>query len=368
MDFDFAPEQVELRHAVSRWLQGEYGERRRRQTMADGGWDPQAWRSFTELGLSGLAIGEAHGGMGMGAIEAMIVMEEFGRHAVPEPLGHVWLGAQLIQRFAPEHMASAWLPRIAAGEAWVALAHQERSHRYAIDRCVARAERDGEGRFLVSGQKDLIPAGDQARALIVPAMLDGAQALFLVPLPQDATHVEGYRTLDGRAAATATLRGAVAECLTADGVGALEWGIGLGIAHLCAEAVGLMEHAMALTIAHLNTRQQFGRPLAEFQVLRHRVADMKMEIELSRSMSYCASLRLEAEAPVRRLALSQAKYQLSRSMQWVGQQAVQLHGAIGLTDEYGLSDYVRRLQQLEYTFGDGAHHLAILSEAQFADA
>ncbi|MDR7094591.1 acyl-CoA dehydrogenase family protein [Hydrogenophaga laconesensis] len=367
MDFDFADEQVELRQAVSRWLEREYGQQRRRRTMADGGWDSQAWRSFSELGLCGLPIGEAHGGMGMGAIEAMIVMEEFGRHAVPEPLGHAWLGAQLIQRCAPAHMASAWLPRIAAGEAWVALAHQERGHRHVIDRCTAKADRDGEGRFLISGQKDLIPAGDKAQALIVPAMLDGAQALFLVSLPQAAVRMEVYRTVDGRGAATATLRQAEAQCLSAD-VGALEWGIGLGIAHLCAEAVGLMEHAMALTIAHLNTRQQFGRPLAEFQVLRHRVADMKMEIELSRSMSYWASLGLEAEAPARRLALSQAKYQLSRSMKWVGQQAVQLHGAIGLTDEYGLSDYVRRLYQLEYTFGDGPHHLAILSEAQFADA
>ncbi|WP_066266606.1 acyl-CoA dehydrogenase family protein [Hydrogenophaga palleronii] len=368
MDFDFLDEQVELRHAVARWLQGEYGAERRRRTMAGGGWDPQAWRSFADLGLTGLPIAEEQGGMGMGAIEAMIVMEEFGRHAVLEPLGLAWLGSQLIQRFAPAHLAGAWLPRMAAGEAWVALAHQERGSRYAVDRCTARAVRDGEGRLLITGQKDLVPSGDQAQALIVPAMLDGVRALFLVPLPQDGVTLESYRTLDGRRAATATLRNAQGECLSTDGDGALEWGIGLGIAHLCAEAVGLMEHTMALTIEHLNMRQQFGRPLADFQVLRHRVADMKMEIELSRSMSYCASLQLQADAPARRVALSQAKYQLSQSMKRVGQQAVQLHGAIGLTDEYELSDYYKRLNQLEYTFGDGAHHLAILSEAQFADA
>ncbi len=368
MDFDFLDEQVELRHAVARWLQGEYGAERRRRTMANGGWDPQAWGSFADLGLTGLPIAAEQGGMGMGAIESMIVMEEFGRHAVLEPLGMAWLGALLIQHHAPVHMRSAWLPRVATGEAWVALAHQERGSRYAIDRCTAVAVRDSEGRFLISGHKDLVRAGDKAQALIVPAMLDDVQALFLVSLPQDAVTLGSYRTLDGRRAATATFRNAQGECLSTDGAEVLEWGIGVGIAHLCAEAVGLMEHTMTLTAEHLNTRQQFGRPLADFQVLRHRVADMKMEIELSRSMSYYASLRLQADAPARRMALSQAKYQLSQSMKRVGEQAVQLHGAIGLTDEYELSNYFKRLTQLEYTFGDSAHHLAILSEAQFANA
>lgn len=368
MDFDFTDEQMELRHAVARWLQDKYGAERRRRTLAEGGWDPQAWRSFAELGLTALPIAEAQGGMGLGAVEAMIVMEEFGRNAVPEPLGLAWLGARMIEHFGPTPMNASWLPQIAAGDAWVALAHQERGNRYAIDRCAARAERGPEGQFLISGQKDLVPAGDKAQALIVPAMLDGAQALFLVPIPQEGVSLESYRTLDGRRAATASLRNACGECVTTDGTRALEWGIGLGIAYLCAEAVGIMEHAMALTVAHLNTRQQFGRPLADFQVLRHRVADMKMEIELSRSMSYSASLRLQAEAGARRLALSQAKYQLSQSMKWVGQQAIQLHGAIGLTDEYALSEDFKRLNQLEYTFGDAAHHLAILSRAQFAEA
>jgi alkylation response protein AidB-like acyl-CoA dehydrogenase len=368
MNFDFLDEQVELRHAVARWLQGEYGAERRRQTMADDGWDPEAWRSFVNLGLTSLPIAEEYGGMGLGAIEAMIVMEEFGRHAVVEPLGTAWLGAMLIQHLAPAHMAQAWLPRIATGDAWVALAHQERGSRYATDRCTTRAVRDGVTKLLISGQKDLVPAGDLAQALIVPAMLDDVQALFLVPVRQDGVALESYRTLDGRRAATVTLRNAQGECLSTDGARALEWGLGLGIAYLCAEAVGLMEHTMALTTEHLNTRQQFGKPLADFQVLRHRVADMKMEIELSRSMSYFANLQLQADVPARLVALSQAKYQLSQSMKRVGQHAVQLHGAIGLTHEYGLSDYFKRLNQLEYCYGDGAHHLARLSEAQFAKA
>lgn len=368
MDFEFLDEQVELRQAVARWLQGEYSMERRRRTMAAGGFDPEAWKAFATLGLTGLPIDEAHGGMGMGAVEAMLVMEAFGRAAVLEPLAHAWLSAQLVQRQAPPPLASAFLPGFAAGETWAALAYQERAYRYAIDRCATQAVRADDGSLRLTGQKDLVPAGDRAQTLIVPAMLDGVQGLFLAQAAQEGVRAESYPTLDGRRAASIRFDQAHAECITLDGTSALEQALGLGVAYLCAEAVGLMEHLLALTTNHLNTRQQFGKPLAEFQVLRHRVADMKMQIELARSMSYYATLNLQADAATRRLALSQAKVQLSQSMKWVGQQAVQLHGGIGVTDEYELSDYFKRLTQMEYTFGDEAHHLAVLSQAQFTDA
>lgn len=367
MDFEFQSEQDELRRAVERWLQGEYGADRRRRIGATGGWDAEAWASFAELGLAGLPIGEAWDGMGRGVIDAMVVMEAFGRHAVLEPLSQAWLSAALIQRYAPAELAAAWLPRCAAGEAWVALAHQERATRYTLAPCAAQAVRSADGGWLLSGQKDLVPAGDKAQALIVPAMLDGTLGLFLVATAQSGVVAESYPTLDGRRAATVAFQQARAECVTNAGEQALEWGVDVGIAHVCAEAVGLMEHILALTTAHLETRQQFGKPLAELQVLRHRLADMKMQVELARSMSYYANLNLDADTPLRRRALSGAKYQLSQSMKWVGQQAVQLHGGIGVTDEYELSDYFKRLTQLEYTFGDGSYHLGILSRMQFAE-
>ena len=207
-----------------------------------------------------------------------------------------------------------------------------------------------------------MPAGDQADAFIVPAQLDGQLALFLVERSAPGVATRGYVTQDGSRAAEVTLHDTPATLLTADGLAALELAVDAGIAGACAYGVGTMEQTLALTADYLNQRKQFGVPIASFQVLRHRSADMKMQLELARSMSYYASLKLGEEPLERRRALSRAKVQLGQSMRFVGQQSVQMHGGIGVTDEYIGSHYFKTLTQLEMAWGDTLHHLGEVSE------
>jgi alkylation response protein AidB-like acyl-CoA dehydrogenase len=203
--------------------------------------------------------------------------------------------------------------------------------------------------------------GDQADAFIVPAKINSQLALFLVERQCAGVSTRGYGTQDGGRAAELTLKNAPATLITADGLTALEHAVDIGIAAVCAEAVGVMDKTMAITAEYMNTRKQFGVAISSFQALRHRAADMKMQLELARSMSYYACLKLNAPAPERRAALARAKYQLGCSMRFVGQQSVQLHGGIGVTDEYIGSHYFKKLTQLELSFGDTLHQLGEVS-------
>jgi len=360
MDFDFSDDQVALRDAVQKWVEKGYDFERRRGIVAAGGFDRAAYGELAELGLSGLYVSEDHGGLGMGPVEAMVVMEELGRGIVLEPLAQTLIASGVIGAYAAAEAQAAWLPRIAAGEVLVVLAHQERGARYRLDRVAATAASAGAG-HTVTGEKHLVPAADRADAFIVPARLDGRTALFLVEAGAPGVSATGHLTQDGSRAGTLTLANAPATLLVADGQAALEHAVDIGIAATAAEAVGTMDRALAVTVDYMNTRKQFGVTIASFQALRHRVADMKMQLELARSMSYYASLKLNAPADERRAALSRAKVQLGQSMRFVGQQAVQLHGGIGVTDEYIISHYFKKLTQLEMTFGDTLHHLGEVS-------
>jgi alkylation response protein AidB-like acyl-CoA dehydrogenase len=207
-----------------------------------------------------------------------------------------------------------------------------------------------------------VPAGDQADAFIVPATVEGKLALFLVERTASGVSTRGYGTQDGARAAELSLQNAPASLVTVDGLTALEHAVDIGIAATCAEAVGVMDKTMVITAEYLNTRKQFGVLISSFQALRHRAADMKMQLELARSMSYYAALKLNAAPAERRAAMARAKYQLGTSMRFVAQQAVQLHGGIGVTDEYIVSHYFKRLTQMEMTFGDTLHHLGQVSD------
>ncbi|MBU3740084.1 MAG: acyl-CoA dehydrogenase, partial [Rhodoferax sp.] len=284
-----------------------------------------------------------------------IALEELGRGLVLEPVTPGLVACGLLAG-APQPLQTAWLPGMAEGRLLVTLAHQERAARYRLDRCAASARAQDAG-FRVDGSKHLVPAGDRADAWLVPAQLDGRLALFLVRSDAPGARTRPYGTQDGSRAADLVLQDTPAELVTTEGLAALEWGMDIGIAAACAEGVGAMQRALEITAEYLNTRRQFGTPIASFQALRHRVADMKMQLELARSMSYYASLKLTAPEPERRAALSRAKVQLGQSMRFVGQQAVQLHGGIGMTDEYPISHYFRKLTQLELSFGDTLHHL-----------
>jgi alkylation response protein AidB-like acyl-CoA dehydrogenase len=187
-------------------------------------------------------------------------------------------------------------------------------------------------------------------------------ALFLVERTAQGVSTRGYTTMDGARSAEVGLRDAAATLITQEGMPALEHAVDIGIACTCAEAVGVIDRTMQLTAEYMNTRKQFGVTLATFQALRHRMADMKMQQELARSMSYYASLKLNAPAEERRRAMARAKYQLGVAMRFVGQNSVQLHGGIGVTDEYVGSHYFKKLTQLEMAYGDTLHHLGEVSE------
>ena len=360
MDFDFSDDQQQLRDAVARWVEKGYTFERRQAIETAGGFSREAWDELAELGLGGLYIPEDEGGLGMGPVEGMVVMEELGRGIVLEPLAQSLIAGAVLGGHADEDTKDNWLPRIAGGQALVVLAWQERKARYRLDVCEAKAVKAGD-KWHLSGTKSLVPAGDQADAYIVPAQLDGKIALFLVERAADGVASRGYGTQDGSRAAEVVFDKAAAVLVAKDGLPTLEHAADIGIAAACAEAVGVMDKTLAITVEYMNTRKQFGVTIATFQALRHRVADMKMQLELARSMSYYASLKLNAPAAERRQAVARAKYQLGVSMRFVGQQAVQLHGGIGVTDEYIVSHYFRKLTQLEIVFGDTLHHLGEVS-------
>ena len=366
MDFDFTEDQESLRDAVRRWVDKGFGFERRHGIAKAGGTTRAVYGELADLGLTGLAIPEAHGGMGFGPIEAMVVNEELGRGLVNAPYAHAAIVAPTLLSAAPADVQAQWLPKIADASALVVLAHQERAARYRLNHVTTKAVKAGGG-WSISGAKSVVPAGDEADAFIVPARTAGADGdaagigLFLVAKGTAGLAVRGYPTQDGARAAELTLKDTPATLVALDALPVLEQAVDAGIAAVCAEAVGVMERLTAITAEYMNTRKQFGVAIASFQALRHRIADVKMQLELGRSMSYYASLKLGEPAPVRRRAIAQAKFQLGQSMRFVGQQCIQLHGGIGVTDEYIASHYFKRLTVLEMSFGDSLHHLGEVS-------
>jgi alkylation response protein AidB-like acyl-CoA dehydrogenase len=361
MDFDFTDDQNALRDAVQRWVEKDFGFERRHALARAGGATRAVYAELAALGLAGLAVPEAQGGMGFGAVEAMVVMEELGRGLVNAPYAEAALIAPALLAHADAALQAGWLPKIADGSALVVPALQERAARYRVDQVATRAEPAGAG-WVLDGAKSVVPAGDEADAFVVPAHSGSGIHLFLVPRDAAGLALRGYPTQDGARAAELTLAGTPATLVARDGAALLERATDIGIAAVCAEAVGLMDRLTAITVEYMNTRKQFGVTIASFQALRHRIADVKMALELGRSMSYYASLKL-GEAPAqRRRALSQAKVQLGQSMRFVGQQCIQLHGGIGCTDEYVASHYFKRLTMLEMAFGDTLHHLGEVSD------
>ena len=366
MDFEFTDDQVSLRDAVAKWVDKGFDFSRRHRIAKAGGKTRDVYTELAELGLTGLAVPEAHGGMGFGAVEAMVVMEELGRGLVNAPYAAAALVVPVLLSAAPEAVKAAWLPKIASAEALVVPAIQERGARYQLSHVTTTATPGAAG-WTLTGQKHVVPAADEADAFVVVARLSGTAdsaagiGLFLVETGAPGVTVTGYPTQDGSRAGELKLADAPATLISADGFALLEQAVDVGIAAACAEGVGAMDRMVALTVDYMNTRKQFGVTLATFQALKHRIADVKMQQELGRSMSYYASLKLGEPGPQRRRALSQAKVQLGQSMRYVGQQCTQIHGGIGVTDEYVSSHYFKRLTVLEMVYGDTMHHLGEVS-------
>jgi alkylation response protein AidB-like acyl-CoA dehydrogenase len=364
MDFDFTEDQDSLRDAVARWVEKGFPFERRHALAKAGGATRAVYGELAELGLAGLVISEAHGGLGMGAVEAMVVCEELGRGIVNAPYAAAAVMAPKLLAAAPAALGARWLPAMASGQALVVPALQERAARYQLAHVSTRAERAGDG-WRLSGAQCVVPAADEADAFVVPARTSGSNTseagigLFLVERAR--ARVTGYATQDGARAGDVRLDNTPAELIATEGFEALQAAADAGIAAHAAEAVGLMDRLVAITAEYLNTRKQFGVHLSTFQALRHRMADVKMQLELARSMSYFASLKLGEPALQRRRAVSQARVQLGHSMRFVGQQCIQLHGGIGCTDEYIASHIFKRLTMLEMTLGDTLHHLGEVS-------
>jgi alkylation response protein AidB-like acyl-CoA dehydrogenase len=368
MDFNFSEDQEQLRDTVRRWVTKDYTFERRNKIIAEGrgtgGFDAGVYQELAALGLCGLNVPESHDGLGMGAVDAMVVMEELGRGMVMEPVNQTLIASRVLTAYADAATQAAWLPKLASGEAMLSLAYQESGSRHNLAACKATAVKDSQG-YVLTGRKTLVSAGDEVTAYIVSANLNGKLALFIVERSaagaDTSVKATGFGTQDGSRAADAVLTNAAAMLLTTDGLAALELAVDVGIALLCAEAIGVMDVSLAMTVDYMNTRKQFGAAISSFQALRHRVADMKMQLELARSMSYYAALKMETPAEERRACMARAKYQIGQSIRFVGQSAVQLHGGIGVTDEYMISHCFKRLTQMEMTFGDSWHHLGEVS-------
>ncbi len=365
MDFNFSEDQEQLRDAVKRWVSKDYTFERRNKIIAagkgQGGFDAAVYQELAGLGLAGLNVPESHDGLGMGAVDAMVVMEELGRGMVMESVAQTLIASRVLSSFADSNVQTAWLPKLASGEATLSLAYQESAARYKLDACQAIASKASAG-YSLSGKKVLVAAGDQVTGYIVSAKLDGKLAVFVVERAAAGVKATAVGLQDGSRAAEVAFDNAAATLITTDGLAALELAVDAGIALLCAEAVGVMDTTLAMTVEYMNTRKQFGVVISSFQSLRHRVADVKMQLELARSMSYYAALKMETPAAERRACMARAKYQLGQSMRFVGQSAVQLHGGIGVTDEYMVSHCFKKLTQLEMTFGDSLHHLGEVSD------
>jgi pimeloyl-CoA dehydrogenase small subunit len=374
MDFSFTDEQRLLKESVERLLTDHYGFEARQRFMDERtGWSRTLWRSYAELGLLGLPFEEKHGGIGGGPVETMIVMEAFGRTLALEPFfATVVLAGGLLRLGAGEAMRAALIPKIARGDLLLAFAHAERQSRYDLACIAAAARRDG-GDYVLDGAKSLVIHGDCADKLIVSARLAGAHrdrdglGLFVVDADAAGVSRRAYPTVDGLRAAEVTLSGVrvgADQILGEPGKAfpLIAQVVDAAIAALAAEAVGAMAAVHEMTVEYVKTRKQFGVPIGSFQVLQHRAADMLIALEQARSMAFYATMMAEEPDPTeRRRAIAAAKVQIGRSGRFVGQQAIQLHGGIGMTMEYKAGHYFKRLTAIDALFGDADHHLAELA-------
>ncbi|MET0606399.1 MAG: acyl-CoA dehydrogenase family protein [Beijerinckiaceae bacterium] len=375
MDFDLTDEQRLLKDSVDRLLDGAYGDFAKRDTYQaePKGHADAMWARYAELGLLGLPFAEADGGFGCGPVETMIVMEAIGRTLAVEPyLSGVILAGGLIARAASAEQKAEIIPKIVEGSMLLSFAWQEPQARYDLFDIATTAKRDEE-KWIIDGRKRIVAFGDSAHRLILPARSSGARrdrdgvSLFLVDPKAKGVTINAYQTQDGLRAADVVLDGVRVEARALVGpqgaaLPIIEQAVDSTLAALCAEAVGAMEEAHRLTIEYLKTRQQFGVAIGAFQSLQHRAADMLIALEQARSMAmYAAMMANDSDRSAARQAVAMAKVQINKSARLIGQEAIQLHGGIGMTFEYKVGHLFKRLTMIETMFGDTAHHLKLVA-------
>jgi pimeloyl-CoA dehydrogenase small subunit len=370
MDFDLTDEQRLLSDSVGRLMADTYGfEKRRALIREPEGFSPVLWAKYAELGLLGLPFAEEYGGFGGGAVEVMLVMEAFGRALALEPyLATVVLAGTALRLAASGKQQEALLPVVADGSLKLAFAHGERQARYDLTDVTTTATRSG-GDYVLEGGKSVVLHGDGVGMLVVSARTGGARgeaggiSLFLVDAGANGVARRGYALRDGSRAAEISLSGVKVPAGNLLGVAGEAFPVitrvvEAGIAAMCAEAVGAMEAMQAMTLDYLKTRQQFGKPIGENQVLQHRSAEMLVALESARGMAMLAAMMVdEPDAAERERNIAMAKVGVGQSGRFVSQQAIQLHGGIGMTEEYAIGHFFRRIMVIEHLFGDTAHHL-----------
>jgi pimeloyl-CoA dehydrogenase small subunit len=376
MDFDLSEEQRLLKESVDGLLRTSYDFDQRKQYRAEkGGWSRSFWSKLAEQGLLGLPFSEDDGGFGAGAVETMIVMEALGKALVLEPyLATVVLGGGCLRRGGSVAQKQAYLPAIIDGSKTLAFAQLEKNSRYDLSDVSTSAKKKGEG-FVIDGEKFVVLNGETADTLIVTARTGGGQrdrsgiGVFLVPAKAKGISIKGYPTQDGLHAADITFTGVEvgADAVIGDpdnGLPLIEAVVDDARIALCAEAVGLMDESLKATVEYLKTRTQFGVPIGSFQVLQHRAADMFVAVEQARSMAMFATMASDFDdAKERATAVSAAKVQIGKSLKFVGEQSIQLHGGIGMTMEAKIGHYFKRLTMIENSFGDSDYHLRRVTEA-----
>jgi len=381
MDFDLNEEQRLLKESLERLTSDRYAfEQRKNYAQNAEGWSRELWAQYAELGLLGLPFPEQHGGSAGGPVETMIVMEAFGRALTLEPyLATVVMGGGFLRHGGNAEQCSNLVPKIADGSLTIAFAHTERQSRYDLHDVETRAARDGSG-WVIDGEKGVVLHGDTADRLIVTARIGGGRrdrdgiGVFLVDCKAAGVSRRGYPTQDGLRAAELSLanvkvgpEGVLGEPGSA--LALIERVADEAIAAMCAEAVGAMATMHELTVDYLKTRRQFGREIGSFQILQHRAVDMLIALEQARSMAMFATMMsTEEDVSERRNAVSAAKVQIGRSGKFIGQQAIQLHGGIGMTMEYKAGHYFKRVTMIDTMFGDADHHLRQLARGGVAPA
>ncbi len=375
MDFSFSEEQTLLRNTVQSFLQDKYDfDTRSKIAKSADGWSREIWTQFAELGLLAAPFAEELGGLGGGAIETMIVMEEFGRNLVIEPFVEtVVLAGGFLQEAGTDAQKEAHIPGLIGGETVWTFAYAEPQGRYNLADLVTTAKKDGDG-YVINGYKCVVLGAPWADKLIVSARTSGGQrdadgvSLFIVDKNAAGVSTRDYPTVDGRRASEVTLENVK---VGADAViGEIGKALPLiekitdrAIASLSAEAIGGMKMLNDATVEYCKTRKQFGVPIGKFQVLQHRMVDMFMAYEQSVSMTYMVTLKLDENDAERCKAASGAKVQIGKAGRYVGQQAVQLHGGMGMTDELNVGHYFKRLTMIDTQFGNVDHHLSRYSNA-----
>lgn len=366
MDFNLTEEQQMLQDTVARLARDHYGfEAHEAAYRSEQGFSTSFWARLCELGLTAVPFAEAHGGLGGSGVDTMLVMQEFGRNLCLEPFlpSQVFAGG-LLQQLGNASQHERYLAPVVSGELQLAVALEESQSHYQLQDVATQAQREGDG-WVLSGQKCVVIGGPSAGLIIVSARTSGDTrdeqgiSLFLIDPKANGVTLKDYPCIDGRKACDLLLDKVPAELLGEQGMAlpALRYQQGRAIAAQCAEAIGSMEEVFRLTLDYLKTRQQFGVPIGKFQVLQHRMADMRSELELASSMAILlACVADHADGVERDRRIHAGKYIVARAARFIAEQGIQLHGGIGMTWEYELSHHAKRLIMLSHQFGDEDHH------------